>query len=214
MTDTDAGSSEDARMQQMLRAYAKRELRTRMKSVRNLLPASACSERSAKACTRVLALPEFAAAKNVAGYVAMQKELDTRPVLDRAAELGKVVLLPRVIETGLAFHVYTPGDPLEESGWGVLEPGPETARVAIEDIDLMLVPALALDLRGYRIGYGKSFYDRVLPELTRGRSIGLGYDFQLLAEVPNEPHDMRVHLIVTDARTEAAQSPEPTSSGG
>jgi len=218
MTDTDLESSEDARMQQMLRVYAKRELRTRMTSVRNVLPESACTERSGKACDRVLALPEFAAAKNVAGYVAMRKELDTRAVLDRAAELGKVVLLPRVEineaeETGLAFHVYTPGDPLEESGWGVLEPAPGTARVAIEDIELMLVPALALDLRGFRIGYGKSFYDRVLPHLTRGRSIGLAYDFQLLAEVPNEPHDMRVHMIVTDARTEAAQSPEPTSSG-
>lgn len=203
MTDTE---SEDDKMQRVLRMYAKRELRTRMKSVRNLLPDAAAAERSASACAAVVALPEFASARTVAGYIPMRKELDVSAVLEAAAQSGKQFLLPRITDEGLAFHVHVPGRPLVENDWGVLEPDPSAPTVAIAEIDFMLVPALALDLRGYRIGYGKSFYDRVLPELAHGRAIGVVYEFQLLAEVPDEPHDQRVHWIVTDKRSLAAES--------
>jgi len=198
----DVPMSEDEKMQHVLRRYAKRELRTRMKAVRNLLPDSAAAERSARACNAVCALSEFASASIVAGYLAMRKELDVSAALASAAEGGKQVVLPRIQDDGgLAFHLHVPGQPLVENDWGVLEPDPSSPTVAIADIGLMLVPALALDLRGYRIGYGKGFYDRVLPQLTHGRAAGLVYDFQLLAEVPNEAHDQRVHIIVTDARS-------------
>lgn len=203
MTDTEM--TEEERMQRYLRMYAKRELRTRMQSVRKVLPLSAVAERSAKACAAACALPEFAAARVVAGYVAMRKELDVEAVLKRAADGGARVVLPRIEPEGLAFHVHVPGQPLVENDWGVLEPDAASERVEIAEIDLMLVPALALDLRGYRIGYGKSFYDRVLPHLTRGRSVGMVFDFQLLAEVPDEPHDVRVQHIVTDVRSLPAQ---------
>ena len=151
------------------------------------------------------ALPEFAAAHIVAGYVAMRKELDVSALLQAAADSGKQVVLPRIEPDGLAFHVHVPGEPLVENDWGVLEPDASAERVAIAAIDLMLVPGLALDLRGYRIGYGKSYYDRVLPQLAHGRAVGVAYDFQLLAEIPDEPHDQRVHQIVTDLRSVAAQ---------
>ena len=203
MTDTEL--TEEERMQRYLRMYAKRELRTRMQSVRKVLPLSAAAERSAKACAAVCALPEFAAARVVAGYVAMRKELDVEAALRRAADGGARVVLPRIEPDGLAFHVHVPGQPLVENDWGVFEPEAAAERVAIGEIDLMLVPALALDLRGYRIGYGKSYYDRVLPQLTRGRSVATVYDFQLLAEVPDEAHDARVQHIVTDLRSVPAQ---------
>jgi 5-formyltetrahydrofolate cyclo-ligase len=196
----------DDQMQRVLRVYAKRELRTRMKSVRNLLPDSAAAERSARACAALSALAELGSARIVAGYIAVRKELDVSAALARAADGGKQIVLPRIDEAGgLAFHVHVPGQPLVENDWGVLEPDPNAATVAIADIDLMLVPALALDLRGYRIGYGKGFYDHVLPQLTHGRAVGVVYDFQLLAEVPEEAHDQRVHFIVTDTRSLAAQ---------
>jgi 5-formyltetrahydrofolate cyclo-ligase len=202
MTDT---KDEDSKMQRVLRTYAKRELRTRMQSIRKLLPDDATEERSTRACAAVLALPEFQTARVVAGYVAMRKELDVSDALHAAADSGKQIVLPRITDEGLAFHRHVPGEPLVENDWGVLEPNPKSEQVAIADIDLMLVPALALDLRGYRLGYGKSFYDRVLPQLTHGRAVGIVYDFQLLAEVPDEPHDQRVHWIITDTRSLAAQ---------
>jgi 5-formyltetrahydrofolate cyclo-ligase len=211
MTDTPAPPelSEDEKMQRVLRTYAKRELRTRMASVRNLLPDSATAARSARACNAVIALPEFEAARTIAGYIAMRKELDVSAALVAAADRGRRVVLPRIARNAdhdsLAFHLHAPGQPLVENDWGVLEPDASAETVAIAEIDLMLVPALALDLRGYRIGYGKSFYDRVLPQLVHGRAVGVVYEFQLLAEVPDEAHDQRVHWIVTDARSVAAQ---------
>jgi 5-formyltetrahydrofolate cyclo-ligase len=204
MTDT-PGESEDEKMQRVLRTYAKRELRTRMQSIRKLLPDGSTQERSGRACAAVCALEEFAAARIVAGYIAMRKELDVSAVLVAAAESGKQVVLPRIALDGLEFHLHVPGQPLVENDWGVLEPDPNATKVAIADIDLMLVPALALDLRGYRIGYGKGFYDHVLPQLARGHAVGMVYDFQLLAEVPEEAHDQRVHRIVTDQRSLLAE---------
>lgn len=195
---------EDEQMQRVLRTYAKRELRTRMQSIRKLLPDESTAERSSKACAAVVALPEFASARIVAGYIAMRKELDVSEALVAAAKSGKRVLLPRITDEGLVFHLHVPGEPLVENDWGVLEPNPNAEQIPIADIDLMLVPALALDLRGYRLGYGKSFYDRVLPQLAHGRAVGIVYDFQLLAEVPDEPHDQRVHWIITDTRSLAA----------
>jgi len=195
---------EDEQMLRVLRTFAKRELRTRMQSIRKLLPDESTAERSSRACAAVLALAEFASAQVVGGYIAMRKELDVSDALTAAAQRGKRIVLPRITDDGLVFHVHVPGTGLVENDWGVLEPDPNAEQVPIAQIDLMLVPALALDLRGYRLGYGKSFYDRVLPQLAHGRSVGIVYDFQLLAEVPDEPHDQRVHWIITDARSLAA----------
>jgi 5-formyltetrahydrofolate cyclo-ligase len=201
---TDTSHDTDEQMQRALRIYAKRELRKRMQSLRNVLPNSARAERSARACQLIGELPELAAAHTVAGYVAMRKELDVSAALAAAAQAGKRAVLPRMHDEGLTFHVYTPGEALEENGWGVLEPAANAEQVALGEIDVLLVPALALDLRGMRIGYGKSFYDRLLAD-AHDVSVGVVYDFQLLAEVPNEAHDVPVQRIVTDGRSQVSE---------
>lgn len=202
MTDTD--SSEDERRKRVLGAYAKRELRARMQSLRSVLPNSARAERSARACQALVSLPEFASVRTLAGYVAMRQELDVGAALSAAVAAGKRALLPRIGDDGLTFHIHVPGEALEENAWGVLEPRADAEQVAIADIDLLLVPALAIDLRGQRLGYGKSFYDRVLRQ-ARGLSVGVIYDFQLLSEVPAEAHDVAVQRIVTDRQSLVAE---------
>jgi 5-formyltetrahydrofolate cyclo-ligase len=192
-------------MVQVLRAYAKRELRQRMQSLRRVLPATARDERSARACARLGELPEFEAASVVAGYQPLRGELDPGAALARAAARGKRVVLPRMEADNLVFHLHVPGEPLVENAYGVLEPLESAPLVAPVEIGLVLVPALALDLRGFRLGYGKGFYDRALPHLPRAFTIGLAFDFQLLAEIPNEPHDVALHAVVTDERTERCE---------
>src|ERR1700754_4936973 len=91
------------------RAVAKREIRTRMKAVRRVLPVEACQARSAKANARVIELPEFARARAVVGYSAMRKELDPAPLLEAAIAQGKLVGLPRVDDERLVIHRYQPG---------------------------------------------------------------------------------------------------------
>jgi 5-formyltetrahydrofolate cyclo-ligase len=183
-----------------LREFAKRELRSRMRAVRKVLPADAARLRSTAAATRVRELPEFMNARTVLGFSAIHKELDPLALLQSARAAGKRVALPRVDGERLDLHqVDDPAD-LVPGAFGVAEPHENAPRILPHEVDLVLVPGLAFDARGHRLGYGRGFYDRLLPLLTRAFSVALGYDFQLVAELPNEAHDVPVQCIVSDAR--------------
>jgi len=112
------------------------------------------------------------------------------------------VLLPRVEpdREELTLRVVAEGDLLEPGDFGVPEPRADSPVLAPHDVDLVLVPGLAFDERGHRIGYGAGFYDRLLPLLGRALTVGIAFDFQLVAEIPDTPGDAPVALLVTDAR--------------
>ena len=195
---TDPDASERA-----LRAQVKDALRQRIRAIRKTLPAEAHAKRSAAIAERVLALPELAAAETIAAFVAIHREVDPRAIVEAAWARGKRVALPRIdVEAQrIVLHLHAPGAPLEPSAFGVPEPLAEAPRVAPDAIGFVLVPALAVDPRGHRIGYGKGFYDRLLPTLPRAVSCAVAFDFQLVSEVPELPGDHAVDLVVTDART-------------
>jgi 5-formyltetrahydrofolate cyclo-ligase len=185
-----------------LRARAKQVMRQRMRAVRRALPASACAVRSAALCERLLSLPAFVAASSVVGYVAFGKEADPAQVLARAHELGKRVGLVRIeAAQTLGARLFRPGDALEQNPLGILEPGDGASRLGEDEIELIIVPALGLDERGYRIGYGGGYYDRFLPRAHNAHRVAIAYDFQLLFEIPNDEWDARMHGIVTDKRS-------------
>lgn len=193
----------DDAMELELRHRAKRELRKRMRSVRTAVPAQARQARSSRIADRVRHLEAWSAARMVAGYVAMRGEADPAALLEEARAAGRAVVLPRVDWESETMHMHrvdTTTD-LEESGMGFLQPRAEAPRVDAGEIELVLVPALAADDRGYRIGWGKGFYDRLLPLMRRASRVCLVFDFQLVAEVPNTPGDERVDHLVTDERT-------------
>lgn len=189
-----------------LRLQAKEELRRRMRSVRGAIPADARAARSRAMVERVLGLDEYARAKVVAGYVAVRSEADPAAVLARALADGKRVALPRVDANGaLVFHDWSDGRTLVESELGILEPAEDSPVLAPSEIDLVLVPALAADARGHRIGSGRGFYDRALPLLTRAHAVAYVYDFQLLAEIPDTEGDACVDRVLTDRKTLVVQ---------
>lgn len=199
MQDRDDPS--EAAREQHLRQVAKRELRKRMRSVRGVLPASASAARSGAACGRLLELPELIAAQVVIGFSAIHKELDPAVLLQAAREQGKRVGLPRVVGEELHLHEVGSEAELVEGAFGVREPVETAPRIDPAEVNVVLVPGLAFDPRGHRIGYGRGFYDRLLPQLTAAYRVGLAYDFQLLAELPNDPHDTPVQCVITDTRT-------------
>jgi 5-formyltetrahydrofolate cyclo-ligase len=191
----------DAAAEQALRARAKQELRRRMQSLRRVLPAEACARRSAAICARLCALPAFASASAIVGYLAVRKEADPAQALRAAAEAGKRVGLPRIEDQGgLGLHLYRPGDALVDNAYGIGEPAADAPRLAHDAVSLIVVPALAVDERGYRIGYGQGYYDRLLPRLPRALKVAIAYEFQLLAEAPEQPGDAPVDWVVTDER--------------
>ncbi len=191
----------DDAAEQGLRAQAKELLRERMRSLRRVLPAQAAAARSAALCSRLCELPEFAAAQLVIGYRAHRKEADPSAALAEAARTGKRVGLPRMREEGaLELHLHAPGTPLEPNVLGIEEPLASAERIDLARVDLILVPAVAFDARGHRIGQGHGYYDRLLPQLPRAFKVAIGYDFQLLADLPDQPGDAPVDAIVTDTR--------------
>src|SRR5688500_8759558 len=154
--------------EERLRYQAKEVLRGRMRSLRRVLSKDACDERSAKLCARVLELPEVIAARTVVGFAAFGKEPRLAIALAALDERAVITGLPRVVDGELlTLHRYRGGDLLEESGYGITEPLETAPRLEPADIDVILVPGLCFDGSGFRVGYGKGFYDRLLPTLPR-----------------------------------------------
>jgi 5-formyltetrahydrofolate cyclo-ligase len=134
----------------------------------------------------------------VAAFWPLGAELDTRPLFYALNALGIITGLPRMAGKGqhLAFHRHRPGDALLEGPMRVLEPLP-TAPPLVPTI--VVVPMLAFDNEGFRLGYGGGFYDRTLPALGSDPvAIGLAFELQHIAALPHEPNDVRLQTIVTD----------------
>lgn len=185
-----------------LRGRVKDELRRRIRAIRSKLPPEAQASRSASIAAHVEPLAAFEEASTVMAYVSIHREADPRALIEAAWAMGKEVALPRVDpEKGaVVLHRHREGDALVRGSFGVPEPAMDAELVDDAAVDLVLVPAMAVDPRGHRIGYGKGYYDRLLPRLTRATSCALIYDFQLISEAPSMPGDVPVDLIVTDAR--------------
>lgn len=195
MNDTPPGGKEE-----QIRHQVKRELRKRMRAVRGALPVSACEARSRAITRRVVALPSFQSAKTVLAFSSIRREVRTDGIMQAAWTTGKDVALPRVVEQELHLHLVGEETELEEGSFGVQEPPEDAPKMPPSAIDFALIPALAVDPRGHRIGYGGGFYDRLLPLLDNAYSCALAFDFQLIVEVPDLPLDIPVRLIVTDDR--------------
>jgi 5-formyltetrahydrofolate cyclo-ligase len=195
----------------VLRARVKNELRKRMRGLRKALPASACAERSARIVARLGDLEPVVNAQSVALFQPIEErhEVDLRPLgatlLGRGVRVAYPVADPET--RAMAFRFVTGGDDLEPGAFGIVEPKASCREAAPGDLDVIVVPALAADPRGHRIGYGAGFYDRALPRFAPPAVyVVVAFDFQLLAEVPETPHDVAAGWVVTDARTVVAGS--------
>lgn len=185
-----------------LRAGMKAEIRQRRRSVRRAMPHEARVARSEAIARHVLALPEWGRARTVLAFVSMRSEVQTEALVAGARASGKQVAAPRMAadREHLELYEWREGAALEESGMMFMQPTADAPRVADEAVDLVIVPALAADERGHRVGYGKGFYDRLLPRLTRAFRVCVIFDFELVAEVPDREGDEATDVVVTDAR--------------
>lgn len=150
-------------------------------------------------------LPELAEARTVAAYVSVGREPGTRALLDALHARRVRVLLPVLLpDNDLDWAAYEGGDNLVPAARGLLEPvGPRLGPDAVLDADVVLLPGLAVDGRGMRLGRGGGSYDRVLARLATAGAhaalVVLLYDNELVAQVPVEPHDHPVDAVVTPA---------------
>jgi 5-formyltetrahydrofolate cyclo-ligase len=151
---------------------------------------------------RLLELPELQGVRAVLMYGASPEEAD--PLYAEAAlrQRGVRVVYPRVGEDGLELHWIDDRDHLVRGTFGLLEPAPDAACALPEDIDAIIVPGVAFDESGRRLGYGGGYYDVLLKTDCSGvPAIGIGYDEQLFEHVPCDAGDQHMDLVITPTRT-------------
>lgn len=180
---------------------AKRALRKDMASLKRSFSKTILSGLSDKIITRIEECDLFRQAERVALYHALPDEAGTAPLIERWYR-EKALYLPVVTGDDLRFLRYEGERSVSEGAYHILEPicGEE---VDMREIDLIIVPGVAFDRQGNRLGRGKGYYDRTLSQVTAPK-IGICFHFQFLDEIPAEPFDIRMDRIITDKEEFAA----------
>lgn len=154
-------------------------------------------EQSAAVVARIEQMTEFQNARVVMLYYPKHSEVDLRALLEKYRD-SKTMLLPVTHRRGLEVHPYLGEDHMVLGKFGIMEPDTPTY---IGPIDLVLTPGVAFDDRCYRIGRGGGYYDRFLERLVGGLRVGVGFDFQLVDDVPHGYFDQRLDAVITPRRT-------------
>lgn len=194
---------------------SKEELRRRMIAARTAMDPADRARSSRLAQQAVLESPEWARAQTVLLYIPVRGEADTAALAGVARATAKRLLLPRVEQAARRLWLHRwdgTAAQLVRGAYGIPEP---RADLPLEDpaaVDLVIVPGVAFDRRGCRLGYGGGYYDRLLPRMLQAVKIGLGYAFQLVGCLPAEPHDVRLDGVATERglyRFPTAADPQP-----
>jgi 5-formyltetrahydrofolate cyclo-ligase len=183
---------------------SKAELRRALRDHRDRMRPEEVAERSNRVCRRLLSLPEFIEAHNTLFYMSYRNELDTHGMIQRSIEIGKRVNIPRMQLDGLSLEVCQIRDLDSDTApgmFGIIEPTESAEKCAdTSRIDLCVIPGIAFDRRGHRIGWGKGFYDRFLATLSEHtKKFGLAYDFQLLEKINSHDRDIPLDGLITES---------------
>jgi 5-formyltetrahydrofolate cyclo-ligase len=188
----------------------KKEVREKFKLLRARQPGQEALAKSSQIQDVLLELPEFRNAKTVSFYVTKpgSGEVDTEHMIKASLRMGKRVLLPVVEKTAKRLALSELMDfeaELAPGAFNVPEPKPEYRRpTPASECDLIIVPGVAFDLHGHRLGFGGGYYDRFLREVASLRLgipfVGLAYELQVVDSLPHTGHDVAVHILVTEKR--------------
>ena len=162
---------------------------------------------SDRICTNLSTSPLFKEAKTILAYFSFRQEPDISPLFTDIPTQGedahpttKIWGFPRCVEKSLHWHIWTPNDAVKTGAYGIREPLPRAQTVTPAQVDLILVPSVACDYQGYRLGYGGGYYDRLLssPEWAKKPTIGIVFEFAYVPSLPIEPWDKQLHAVCTE----------------
>jgi 5-formyltetrahydrofolate cyclo-ligase len=179
----------------------KREIRKKILALRNAMTQGEITAKSDLIVRHLTGLCDLREASTLMVFLGFGSEVRIDGLLRWGWEAGKRIVVPlcRPEERGLTPSLLGIFAELEVGHYGIREPKQEKIRpVPREEIDAILVPAVAFDRRGHRIGYGGGYYDRFLPEVLRAVRIGAAFSCQIVPRVPEDPHDLPVDRIVTE----------------
>jgi 5-formyltetrahydrofolate cyclo-ligase len=176
----------------------RRDIRSRLKAMSPQQRATA----SARACALLEQQTVWKQAELIFFYAPLPEELDIWPLLGDSLAAGKTVTLPRfdsATKRYIACQVQDLSKDLSHGQFGIREAGEHCIAVPPNRLDLVLVPGVAFDLQGRRLGRGKGFYDQMLATV-RGTTCGVAFDEQIVDTIPVEPHDIHLNCILTPTR--------------
>lgn len=178
----------------------KSSIRRAMLTRRDAMLPAAVAALSETIAVRLAALDAFTSAATVALYRSARSEVATAEIFAVAQSAGKRVVYPRMHGDTLEFVAVEDPATMTAGRYGIFEPacGPV---LPLSSVDLVVLPGVAFDRRGIRLGYGKGCYDRALAVAAWPTLVGLAYDFQLVETLPAEGHDIPVDIIVTEKET-------------
>lgn len=179
----------------------KRSLRRSMLAHRRSLSEEEFRSTSLLIQRTFLETEEYRRASIIVVYASIHNEVATELIAQSALESGKIVAFPVVVAHGLVFRQVKAESSMKSGAFGIMEPCPDCRVLRPDEVDVFVLPGIAFDLKGDRIGYGKGFYDKTLHRMEeQGKLVGLCYDFQLVDEIVGEPHDVKMDLIITEKR--------------
>lgn len=178
----------------------KAQLRRRMRKIRGQIEVEVRTQASRAIAQELTARPCLQRAKIVALYADFRDEVGTSELLVECCRAGKVVVLPRTEDGGtLTLRPVDEATALVRSPGGILEPPENLRPIAPNRVDLFVVPGLAFDRNGGRLGYGRGHYDRLLTAAhDESVFVGVAFHCQLVDGIPLEPHDVRLHHVLTE----------------
>ncbi len=181
----------------------KSKIRSRIESQRRSLASELVHSQSSKIISHLKDLPEYRAAKSIHCYVACRNEVNTHQLIKDTLQTGRRIIVP---VTDLSTHTLLHAeiktfDELKKGTFGILEPIRDRfQQFDISEVDLVIVPGVAFDLSGHRIGFGGGFYDGFLENLKTTK-IALAYEFQIVDKIPTRAEDERVDVLVSEKST-------------
>jgi 5-formyltetrahydrofolate cyclo-ligase len=178
----------------------KSELRRELLKKRQLMTQQEWKEKSDRISTQLLHFPLFQEAKTILAYFSFRQEPDLSYLYKNQNHHQKTWGFPRCQEKNLIWHIWQPGDALQIGAYGITEPDIHNPLIQPDEVDLILVPCVACDVLGYRLGYGGGYYDRLLslPQWKNQVTMGIVFEFGYLLKLPIEAWDQPLNYICTD----------------